>query len=91
MAKIKQIKAIVTGRVQGVWFRQSTKEVANKYNICGYANNLPDGSVEVYAVGDARGVEKLLEFLHQGPQNARVDSVTIEPFAGQQPTGFTVG
>jgi len=65
----------VTGRVQGVFFRQSTRETAERLELAGYARNLPDGSVEVLAHGAAAAVEELRVWLHKGPPRARVESV----------------
>ena len=65
----------ITGRVQGVFFRDSTKRVADSLSITGHAINLSDGSVEVVACGDAEAVESLHEWLHQGPPMASVTGV----------------
>jgi acylphosphatase len=79
----------VKGRVQGVFYRASTQEQAEKYNVTGYVRNLPDGSVEVLACGEERTVEALCSWLWQGPFHAKVDSV--ECVASQQtaPERFT--
>ena len=77
MAGYRFIQALVSGKVQGVWFRQSTKQVADSLDICGYAKNLADGKVEVVAYGREEAIEQLLAFLHRGPENARVDQVTL--------------
>ena len=66
----------VTGKVQGVFFRQSTSSQAERLAVRGYARNLPDGSVEVLAHGAVAAVEALHRWLHQGPRSARVDGVT---------------
>jgi acylphosphatase len=65
----------IAGRVQGVYFRHSTRGEAERLGIAGYAENLPDGSVEVLAHGATEAVEELRRWLHQGPKSARVDSV----------------
>ncbi len=65
----------VFGKVQGVFFRQSTRVEAKKLGIRGSARNLPDGSVEVLAHGVAVAVEELRVWLHHGPTHARVDEV----------------
>lgn len=85
-------KALISGKVQGVWFRDSTRQVAERLDLQGHAINLSDGRVEVLAVGPSDELERLLEYLHQGPPNARVDQVElqwleIEPDA----SGFRVG
>jgi acylphosphatase len=66
----------IVGKVQGVYFRHSTRVQAQRLGIAGYASNLPDGSVEVLAHGPVQVVEELLGWLHRGPENARVDAVT---------------
>ena len=66
---------IVRGKVQGVWFRASTRDVAERLGLAGHAKNLADGGVEVLAIGEANAVARLQEWLHEGPPLARVDSV----------------
>jgi len=69
------LRAIVHGRVQGVYFRAFTRQRATRLGVGGYARNLPDGSVEVYAEGEKQQLEFLLQVLKQGPPGARVDSI----------------
>ncbi|UHQ20970.1 acylphosphatase [Lysobacter sp. KIS68-7] len=63
----------VGGHVQGVFFRASTREQALHLGLRGYARNLHDGRVEVLAVGDVQAVERLGEWLKEGPPRARVE------------------
>jgi acylphosphatase len=63
----------VEGRVQGVFFRASTRQQATTLGLRGYARNLSDGRVEVLAVGDVQALERLEEWLKHGPPQARVD------------------
>jgi len=63
----------VGGHVQGVFFRASTREQALHLGLRGYARNLHDGRVEVLAVGDVQAVERLGEWLKEGPPHARVE------------------
>ena len=65
----------ITGKVQGVYFRHSTRLEAERLAIQGYARNLPDGSVEVVAHGADTAVEGLRLWLHRGPKMARVERV----------------
>lgn len=65
----------VTGQVQGVYFRHSTRVEAERLLLSGYARNLPDGSVEVAARGAPEAVEELHRWLHRGPRSARVEGV----------------
>jgi acylphosphatase len=66
---------LVFGKVQGVFFRHSTRLEAKRLVIRGIARNLPDGSVEVLAQGAASAVEELRLWLNRGPAQARVDRV----------------
>lgn len=77
-----QIRAIVRGKVQGVYFRASTRDLAQRLDLGGYARNLPDGSVEVVAEGAEDQLRSLLDYLQHGPDLARVTDVTWEPVAG---------
>lgn len=71
----KRVRLIIKGRVQGVWFRDSTRRQASRLGVRGWVRNLPDGSVEVLAEGPAQKVDKLVEWCHEGPPAARVDQV----------------
>ena len=66
---------LVTGKVQGVFFRQSARREAQRLGVHGSARNLPDGSVEVWARGSLAALDALHEWLKQGPSHARVDAV----------------
>jgi len=65
----------IKGRVQGVWFRDSTRREALKLSITGYAKNMPNGDVEVLAEGEASALSCLRQWLHEGPPMAKVSSV----------------
>jgi len=80
---------IVTGRVQGVFFRASTRERALRLGITGHAKNLADGSVEVVASGTRESVDELDAWLHHGPQAAEVELVRREALPEQSWRGFT--
>jgi acylphosphatase len=73
-----QFRAIVQGRVHGVYFRSSTMEEARALRLAGYARNLPDGTVEVVAAGPRPELEMLIDYLHRGPDLARVTGVQID-------------
>ena len=78
----------IKGRVQGVFFRDSTRRVARSLGLSGYAINLPNGDVEVLACGEPAAIDKLAEWLHEGPRMAEVtevierqtDTVAVEGF-----------
>ncbi|MFB3909535.1 MAG: acylphosphatase [Candidatus Eisenbacteria bacterium] len=76
--RVRQFRAIVRGRVQGVSYRASTVEEALALDLAGYARNQADGSVEVVARGDEESLHRLLEYLHRGPTLARVTGVEVE-------------
>ena len=69
---MERLHAIVSGTVQGVFFRANTVSVATKLGLKGYVRNLPDGSVEVIAEGEKELLEKLLEWCSHGPEGAMV-------------------
>lgn len=82
---------LVSGRVQGVWFRASTREQALRLGLSGRADNLPDGRVEVVACGDARHLEQLEAWLWQGPELAQVSAVEVSEAREAPYDGFTTG
>ncbi len=82
---------LVSGKVQGVFFRASTRERALDLGLSGRATNLPDGRVDVIAEGDAGALDALEAWLHQGPPAARVESVVREAWAGPVNEGFVTG
>jgi acylphosphatase len=81
---------IVRGRVQGVGFRYFVQHAATSLNLRGYARNLDDGSVEVFAVGTADRLADLAGFLHQGPRFADVRGVEEQEAAVQQYGAFEI-
>jgi acylphosphatase len=66
---------IVGGKVQGVFFRAATREQASALGLRGYAKNLPDGRVDILAIGDAPAIDELADWLRRGPPQARVDEL----------------
>ena len=81
---------LVSGRVQGVYFRASTREQALRLHLSGHARNLDDGRVEVLAFGAAQAIEALAQWLEDGPPAARVAAVERFTHAGQFPDGFDI-
>ena len=86
------IIAWVYGRVQGVGFRYTTQQEAQRLGLTGYAKNMDDGSVEVVACGESNRVEQLMKWLKAGgPRSARVDRVLSEPHRpGDELKGFSI-
>ncbi len=68
---------IIEGLVQGVFFRASTVEAAQRHGVCGWVRNKPDGSVEAVLEGDEAAVNKVIGWCRTGPPAARVDDVKI--------------
>ncbi len=74
---IRKVKILVSGRVQGVYFRLFTQNKAKHFAIKGSAKNLPDGRVEIIAEAENLAIEKFIKWCHKGPITARVDRVEI--------------
>ncbi|MBS3925159.1 MAG: acylphosphatase [Nitrosarchaeum sp.] len=81
----QRIRIFVKGKVQGVFFRQALKVMAKKNDVFGWVKNLKDGRVEAVLEGDEEKVNRLIEWSHGGPANARVEDVKIinEKFIGE--------
>ena len=77
MVAIKSMRALVTGRVQGVGFRYFTQHCARRLQLQGYVRNLPNGGVEVGAVGAKQALLRLVEDLQQGPVGSRVNGCQV--------------
>ena len=83
-------RVVARGRVQGVWFRESTRQRAAQLGIAGWVRNNPDGSVEAELEGRAEDVEVLVSWFAHGPPQARVDAVDVTPLAPLGEVGFHV-
>ena len=79
---------IVTGRVQGVWYRASTQQQALALGLTGYAKNLTNGDVEVMACGEPDALESLEQWLWQGPELAEVSAVSTDTIPTRELTHF---
>jgi acylphosphatase len=84
------LRFLVTGQVQGVFFRASTREQALRLGLTGTVRNLPDGRVEVLACGSAAALDQLRDWLRLGPPLARVTAVTSESVPCQSLSGFSI-
>ena len=69
---------IISGRVQGVFFRMETKRAAGEYGVFGWVKNQLDGTVEAVFEGDRDRVEAIIDWCRQGPRMARVDTVAVD-------------
>jgi DNA ligase D-like protein (predicted 3'-phosphoesterase) len=90
MAKSAAVRAVVRGRVQGVGFREATVRQAHSLGAMGWVRNAGDGSVLVHAEGGETAVERLLEFLREGPRGAAVDEVEVERVEAEGHEQFAV-
>ena len=75
---MEEFRAIVSGRVQMVMFRDFTCRKARKVGVTGFVRNVPDGTVEAVAQGRKDNLEKLLEYLHKGSMLSHVENVSVE-------------
>ena len=78
-------RVIVHGHVQGVFFRDSTRRLAQQHGVAGWVSNRWDGSVEAVFEGDDESVERLVRFVHDGPRGAAVERVEV---VAEQPEGL---
>lgn len=78
-------RAFISGKVQGVYYRQNTKDIAEKYGLTGWVRNLADGRVEAVFEGDEAAVGRAIEWCRRGPQRAQVHDVDVrfEKYAGE--------
>ena len=76
----------VTGRVQGVWFRESTRRRAEELGVGGWVRNLPDGRVEALFEGDPGAVRKAVEYVREGPNHAQVQEVEVDEEMTEDPS-----
>lgn len=93
MAPIRRVRLEIYGRVQGVFYRASTREKAQELGLCGWVRNRRDGSVEAVAEGPDEMVDELVQWAHTGPTQARVDRVEIaeqEALTARELTGFEI-
>ena len=87
MATIR-VHLLVSGRVQGVYYRASAQQEAQRLGLQGWVKNLPTGQVEALAEGDAQKVDAFIAWCHRGPPHARVDDVQV---IRETPTGGFTG
>ncbi len=87
---MRHINVTVSGRVQGVYFRASTKEVADSLGISGFVKNQPDGSVYLEAEGESEILDSFLAWLKTGPATAKVDNLQIEDSHCKYFKGFII-
>lgn len=87
----RRVRLLVSGRVQGVFFRARTREEAQRLAVGGWVRNLPDGRVEVLAEGESRAVGSLIAWCRRGPRFADVSDVeVIEEEPGDASPSFDI-
>ena len=84
------IRLVVEGKVQGVFYRQSTREKAITLGITGSVKNLPDGNVEIIATGSPDRLKQLTQWCNQGPRSAVVTKVSSTPLPLQPFKNFII-
>ena len=87
---MRKYDLVINGRVQGVWFRASTKEMADKLGVFGIVKNLPNGSVYAEIEGSEEAISKMLEWCKNGPPLARVESIEKTESSIVGYTDFTI-
>jgi acylphosphatase len=83
-------RVVVHGHVQGVFFRDSTRRLAQRYGVAGWVANRPAGAVEAVFEGEADAVERLVAFSRKGPRGAQVSSVEVIEEEPEGLRGFAV-
>lgn len=87
---MKTIRLIIKGKVQGVFFRATAKDIADRLGIQGWVRNLPDNNVEIIATASDELLAQLIEWSKKGPPRAIVDEVIIEDTESQWVKGFRI-
>ena len=76
---VVRYRVLISGRVQGVFFRDTCRRLAEQHGVTGWVRNLPDGRVEAVFEGPAEDVRRLVDWAHTGPRLAAVDTVAVHP------------
>ena len=76
---VVRYRVLISGRVQGVFFRDSCRRLAEQHGVTGWVRNLPDGRVEAVFEGPAEEVRRLVDWAHAGPRLAIVSDVAVQP------------
>lgn len=90
MQETRRAHVWLEGRVQGVWFRESTRREAEDCGVAGWVRNLPDGRVEAVFEGRAEAVAHLVHWVRRGPDQAHVSDVQVKDEAPQGERGFRI-
>ena len=87
---MKTIQLIIKGKVQGVFFRATAKDIADELGIKGWVRNLPDRNVEIRATATEGTLQKFIAWCKQGPPKAKVEEVTVEELVLEELNGFKI-
>ena len=85
MSVVVRYRVLISGRVQGVFFRDTCRRMAEQHGVSGWVRNLADGTVEAVFEGPADEVRRLVDWSHRGPRSAVVEDVDV---AAEQPEGL---
>ncbi len=83
-------RVVVHGSVQGVFFRDTTRRMADQRGVAGWVRNNPDGSVEAVFEGEESAIDRLVAFAHEGPRGARVERVEVFDEEPEGLSGFAI-
>ena len=87
---MKTIRLTINGKVQGVFYRATAKDVADQFGIKGWVKNLPDNNVEIRATAPEELLQKLIDWCKQGPPKARVEEVIVEELSLEEFNAFRI-
>ena len=87
---MKTIRLIIKGKVQGVFYRATAKDVADMLGVKGWVRNLPDNNVEITASATEELLQKFIAWCKQGPPKARVDEVVVEDLTLEEFKDFRI-
>ena len=87
---MKTIRLIIKGKVQGVFYRATAKDIADELGIKGSVKNLPDRNVEIRATATEEMLQKFIDWCKQGPPKAKVDEVTVDELRAEEFNGFSI-
>jgi acylphosphatase len=83
-------RVVIRGNVQGVFFRDTTRRMAESRGVAGWVSNRPDGSVEAVFEGEQDAVESMIGFCREGPRGAEVDDVEVSEEEPAGSSGFSI-
>lgn len=87
---MKTIQLLIKGKVQGVFFRATAKDIADDLGVKGWVRNLPDRNVEIRATATEEALQKYIDWCKQGPPKAKVENVSIEELVPEEFNNFKI-